>query len=110
MSCWGFSIMSSKRTVVAPSWLNAASGSALRNALKLSMIASSNARFVSMKFRCLVSLEDDGAAFIEADQVENVLADIDADDGNLCAGLGGFAVRWHGQFLCYGYPLRKGGR
>ena len=55
-------------------------------------------------------LEDDGAAFIEADQVENVLADIDADDGNLCAGLGGFAVRWHGQFLCYGYPLGNGGR
>ena len=55
-------------------------------------------------------LEDDGAAFIEADQVENVLADIDADDGNLCAGIGGFAVRWHGQFLCYGYPLSNGGR
>ena len=51
-------------------------------------------------------LEDDSAAFIEADQVENVLADIDADDGNLCAGLGGFAVRWHGQFLCLRLPPR----
>ena len=52
-------------------------------------------------------LEDDGAAFIEADQVENVLADIDADDGNLCAGLGGFAVRWHGRPFRFFSALKK---
>jgi len=38
------------------------------------------------------------------------LADIDANDGNLGAGFGGFALRWHGRFLCSGYPpLQVGG-
>jgi hypothetical protein len=39
--------------------------------------------------------------------VEDILADIDADDRNLGTGFGGFAVCWHGQLLCSGYALRK---
>ena len=52
-------------------------------------------------------LQDDDAALVEADQVEDILANIDADDGNRGAGFGGFAVRWHGQLLCSGYALCK---
>jgi hypothetical protein len=47
-------------------------------------------------------LQNDDAAPVEANQVEDILADIDADDGNLGTGFGGFAVRWHGQLLCSG--------
>jgi len=36
--------------------------------------------------------------------MEDILADIDANDGYLGAGFGGFAMRWHGQFLSSGYP------
>src|SRR5208337_468816 len=51
--------------------------------------------------------QDDDAALVEANQVKDILADIDADDGNLGTGFGGFAVGWHGQLLCSGYPLCK---
>jgi hypothetical protein len=56
-------------------------------------------------------LQDDGAALVEADQVKDILADIDADDGNalglavfLFAGTGSSSVpvippcnRWEGN-------------